>query len=161
MRSLNKVMLIGHVGQDPESRTTTGGNHVVNFSMATSRQWNNEAGQKQEKTEWHRCVAWAGLADIISNYVRKGSRVYVEGSIEYRQWEDKDGNTRYSTEINVREVLLLDSKKSGNSASSPKGPAHDDDDATDFPYGSNAEDPTEDMDDAPKARGKKRTAGKR
>lgn len=110
-RGLNNVQLIGNTGSDPEIRTTSNGSKVATFSLATSRTWNNAAGEKQEKTEWHRCVAWnvkgSGLADIIEKYVGKGDRIYVAGSIEYRQWQDKEGQTRYSTEINVREILML------------------------------------------------------
>src|SRR5947209_16352766 len=110
-RSLNKVMLIGNLGNDPEVRSTTGGNRVATFSLATSRSWNDAGGTKQEKTEWHRCVVWntksSQLADIVEKYVKKGDKLYVEGRIEYRQWQDKDGQTRYSTEINVRELIML------------------------------------------------------
>jgi single-strand DNA-binding protein len=110
-RSLNKVQLIGNLGNDPEVRTTSGGNRVATFSLATSRSWNGPSGDKQEKTEWHRCVVWntksSQLADIIEKYVKKGDKIYVEGRIEYRQWQDKEGQTRYSTEINVREMIML------------------------------------------------------
>ena len=110
-RSLNKVMLIGNLGSDPEVRSTTGGNRVATFSLATSRQWNTPNGEKQEKTEWHRCVVWntkgSGLADVVEKYCKKGDKIFVEGRIEYRQWQDKDNQTRYSTEINVREMLML------------------------------------------------------
>ena len=110
-RSLNKVMLIGNLGSDPEVRSTTGGNRVATFSLATSRQWTTPNGEKQEKTEWHRCVVWntkgTGLADVVEKYCKKGDRIYVEGRIEYRQWQDKENQTRYSTEINVRELLML------------------------------------------------------
>ncbi|HJR42092.1 MAG TPA: single-stranded DNA-binding protein [Gemmatimonadaceae bacterium] len=110
-RSLNKVTLIGNLGADPEVRSTSGGNRVATFSLATSRSWNAASGEKQEKTEWHRCVVWntktSQLADIVERYLKKGDKVYVEGRIEYRQWQDKDGQTRYSTEINVRELIML------------------------------------------------------
>ncbi len=115
-RSLNKVTLIGNLGNDPEIRTTSGGNKVAQFSLATSRQWNSASGEKQEKTEWHKCVAWnqgqrgTGLADIIERYVKKGDKLYVEGRIEYRQYEDKEKQTKYVTEINVRDVILLGGK---------------------------------------------------
>ena len=116
-RSLNKVMLIGNLGSDPEVRSTTGGNRVATFSLATSRQWNSPNGEKQEKTEWHRCVVWntkgTGLADVVEKYCKKGDKIYVEGRIEYRQWQDKDGQTRYSTEINVRELIMLGGGKGG------------------------------------------------
>ena len=110
-RSLNKVTLIGNLGADPEVRSTSGGNRVATFSLATSRSWNSASGEKQEKTEWHRCVVWnskaSTLADIVERYLKKGDKVYVEGRIEYRQWQDKEGQTRYSTEINVRELIML------------------------------------------------------
>jgi single-strand DNA-binding protein len=114
---LNKVTLIGNLGNDPEVRSTNGGNRVATFSLATSRSWNDQSGSKQEKTEWHRCVVWntksSQLADIVEKYVKKGDKLYVEGRIEYRQWQDKDGQTRYSTEINVRELLMLGSPRGG------------------------------------------------
>src|SRR5690349_4718896 len=117
-RSLNKVTLIGNLGNDPEVRSTTGGNRVATFSLATSRSWNDASGAKQEKTEWHRCVVWntksSQLADIVERYVKKGDKLYVEGRIEYRQWQDKDGQTRYSTEINIRELIMLSSRQGGS-----------------------------------------------
>ena len=116
-RSLNKVTLIGNLGNDPEVRSTTGGNRVATFSLATSRTWNDASGGKQEKTEWHRCVVWntktSQLADIVERYVHKGDKLFVAGRIEYRQWQDKDGQTRYSTEINVRELIMLSSRQGG------------------------------------------------
>ena len=118
-RSLNKVTLIGNLGSDPEVRSTTGGNRVATFSLATSRSWNDASGNKQEKTEWHRCVVWTSknsqLADIVEKYVHKGDKLYVEGRIEYRQWQDKEGQTRYSTEINVRELIMLSGPRGGSS----------------------------------------------
>jgi len=120
-RSLNKVTLIGNLGNDPEVRSTTGGNRVATFSLATSRSWNDASGAKQEKTEWHRCVVWntksSQLADIVEKYVKKGDKLYVEGRIEYRQWQDKDGQTRYSTEINVRELIMLGGGSGGGGRS--------------------------------------------
>jgi single-strand DNA-binding protein len=120
-RSLNKVTLIGNLGNDPEVRSTTGGNRVATFSLATSRQWNDTSGGKQEKTEWHRCVVWnskgSTLADVVEKYVKKGDKLYVEGRIEYRQWQDKDGQTRYSTEINVRELIMLSGRGGGEGES--------------------------------------------
>jgi single-strand DNA-binding protein len=116
-RSLNKVTLIGNLGNDPEVRSTSNGSRVASFSLATSRQWNGPAGDKQEKTEWHKCVAWnakgSGLADLIEKYVKKGDKLYVEGRIEYRQFQDKENQTRYVTEINVRELILLGGRGGG------------------------------------------------
>lgn len=126
-RSLNKVMLIGNLGADPEIRTTSNGSRVANFSLATSRQWNTAAGEKQEKTEWHKCVVWSnrdgagGLVDVVEKYVKKGDKVYVEGSLEYRTYEDKEGQTRYVTEIRVRELFMLSGKGEGASAGAMEG----------------------------------------
>ena len=110
-RSLNKVTLIGNLGSDPEVKSTSGGNRVATFSLATSRSWNDQSGAKQEKTEWHKCVIWnskgSQLADIVEKYVKKGDKLFVEGRIEYRQWQDKEGQTKYITEVNVRELIML------------------------------------------------------
>ncbi len=110
-RSLNKVMLIGNLGSDPEIRTTSNGSKVATLSLATGRQWSSPSGEKQEKTEWHRCVVWntkfSTLADVVEKYCKKGDRLYVEGRIDYGQYKDKEGQTRYTTEINVRELLML------------------------------------------------------
>ena len=131
-RSLNKVTLIGNLGADPEVRTTSGGGRVAQFSLATSRSWNSQSGEKQEKTEWHRCVVWnskvSTLADVVERYLKKGDKVYVEGRIEYRQWQDKEGQTRYTTEINVRELIMLSGRSGGegfegDSASRSRAPA--------------------------------------
>jgi single-strand DNA-binding protein len=120
-RSLNKITLIGNLGADPEIRTTSNGNKVAQFSLATSRQWTSASGEKQEKTEWHKCVAWnarnTGLADVIEKWVKKGDKLYVEGRVEYRQYEDKDKQTRYVTEVNVREILLLGGGRGGDGGS--------------------------------------------
>lgn len=126
-RSLNKVQLIGNLGNDPEVRSTTGGNRVATFSLATSRSWNSQSGEKQEKTEWHRCVVWntktSQLADIVERYLKKGDKAYVEGRIEYRQWQDKEGQTRYSTEINVRELIMLGGRSGAAADGSEEGSA--------------------------------------
>jgi single-strand DNA-binding protein len=118
-RSLNKVMLIGNLGKDPEVRSTSGGNRVASFSMATGRSWTGANGEKQEKTEWHKCVVWnskfSTLADIVERYQKKGDRVYVEGRIEYRQYQDKDNQTRYVTEINVRDLVMLSGRDGSRS----------------------------------------------
>lgn len=106
-RSLNKVMLIGNVGNEPEIRTTAGGKRVAKFSVATNRSFTDRSGQQQEKTEWHRCTAWDRIAEIIEQYVHKGDRIYVEGSIEYSQTEDESGKPRYWTDIVVRDMVML------------------------------------------------------
>lgn len=117
-RSLNKAILIGNVGGEPEIRTVGNGARVAQFSLATGRAWTDQSGAKQEKTEWHRCVVWnngrgSGLVDVVEKYVKKGEKIYVEGEIEYRQWQDKDGQTRYTTEIKVRELMLLGGRAGG------------------------------------------------
>ena len=127
-RSLNRAQLIGNLGADPEVRSTSNGGRVANLSLATSRQWKGASGDKQEKTEWHKIVLWnnkgSNLADIAERYCKKGDKVYVEGSIEYRSWQDKDGQTRYTTEINARELILLSGKgDGGESYSAPKAAA--------------------------------------
>ena len=120
-RSLNKAILIGNLGADPEVRSTSNGSRVATLSVATSRQWKNQAGEKQEKTEWHRVVLWnnkgSNLADIAERYCKKGDKVYVEGSIEYRSWQDREGQTRYTTEITARELILLSGRGDGASKS--------------------------------------------
>jgi single-strand DNA-binding protein len=125
-RSMNKAILVGNLGADPEVRSTTNGSRVATLSIATSRQWKNQAGEKQEKTEWHRVVFWntkfSNLADIAERYCKKGDKVYVEGSIEYRSWQDREGQTRYTTEINGRELILL-SGKGGDGAEAFSAPS--------------------------------------
>ncbi len=106
-RSLNKVMLIGNLGADPDVKTTPSGTKVAKVSLATNRTWNDRSGQQQEKTEWHRLTFWAKLADIVEQYVTKGDRLYVEGRIEYSQTQDESGNVKYWTDINVQEMVLL------------------------------------------------------
>jgi len=108
-RSLNKATLIGNLGADPEIRSTNTGTRVATLSVATSRRWNDRSGQQQEKTEWHRVVCWDKLAEIAERYLKKGDRLYVEGRIEYRQWEGQDGQTRYTTEIRANEMIMLGS----------------------------------------------------
>ena len=121
-RSLNKVMLIGNLGADPEIRSIANGSRVANFSLATSRQWNTQAGEKQEKTEWHKCVVWSrrdgqgGLVDVVEKYVKKGDRLYIEGGLEYRTYEDKEGQTRYVTEIRVTDLVMLSGRSEGAGA---------------------------------------------
>lgn len=110
--SLNKAILIGRLGKDPEVRTMTGGEMVANVSLATSETWKDKSGAKQEKTEWHNLVFYRRLAEIVSQYLTKGSQVYVEGRIQTRKWQDKEGNDRYSTEIIVSEMQMLGSKAS-------------------------------------------------
>ena len=109
MAGVNKVILVGNLGSDPEIRSTTGGQRVANFRMATTRQWNGQDGQKQEKTEWHSIVCWGKLADIVERYLTKGKQVYVEGRLETRSWQDKENAslTRYKTEIICEQMQML------------------------------------------------------
>ena len=116
-RSLNKVILIGNVGSDPEVRAVGTGARVANFSLATSRRWNDRNGQQQEKTEWHRIVAWEkpfNLVDVVEKYVKKGDKLFIEGEIEYRTYEDKEGNTRYITEVRARDIVMLGGRPEGD-----------------------------------------------
>ncbi|SVE16622.1 uncharacterized protein METZ01_LOCUS469476, partial [marine metagenome] len=107
MAGVNKVILMGNLGSDPEVRYTPNGKAVAQFSLATSRQWKDNTGQRQEKTEWHRIVAWGKTAELCGEYLSKGRQVYLEGEIQYRTWDDKEGNKRYTTEINAREVQFI------------------------------------------------------
>ncbi len=106
-RSLNKVMLIGNLGRDPELRYTADGTPVANFSIATSARWRNAEGEMQEQTEWHDVVAWRRLAEIVGEYLKKGSQVFVEGKLKTRSWEGKDGQKRYRTEVVVDNMMML------------------------------------------------------
>ena len=111
--SVNKVILVGRLGKDPETRYMTNGEAVTNFSIATSETWKDKSGEKQEKTEWHNCVAYRKLAEIIAEYVRKGSQIYVEGKLQTRKWQTKEGQDRYTTEIIVDQMQMLGGKSSG------------------------------------------------
>ena len=112
-RGINKVILIGNLGADPELRYTGSGTAVCNLRLATSESYKDRDGNMVENTEWHSVVAWSRLAEICGEYLKKGSKVYIEGSLQTRQWEDKDGNTRYTTEIKAREMQMLDSRGAG------------------------------------------------
>ena len=117
-RGINKVILIGNLGQDPELRYTGSGTAVCNMRLATNESYKDGDGNLVEKTEWHSIVAWSRLAEICGEYLKKGSQVYFEGSLQTRQWEDRDGNNRYTTEVKAREMMMLDSKGSGGYDSS-------------------------------------------
>lgn len=113
-RGVNKVILIGNLGNDPEVRQTPGGATVTTISVATSESWKDkQTGQPQERTEWHRVVFFNRLAEIAGEYLKKGAKVYVEGSIRTRKWQDKDGQDRYTTEIMGNEMQMLDSRGAG------------------------------------------------
>ena len=121
-RGINKVILIGNLGNDPDVRYTSGGSPIANISLATSESWRDkETGDQQERTEWHRIVFFGWLAEIVSEYLRKGSKVYVEGRLQTRKWQDRDGNDRYTTEIVANEMQMLDGR--GGAGEEFAGPA--------------------------------------
>ncbi|MCK4417744.1 MAG: single-stranded DNA-binding protein [Candidatus Latescibacteria bacterium] len=110
--SVNKVILIGHLGADPELKYTPGGRAVANFNMATTDAWTDKSsGEKKEKTEWHRIVVWDKQAEICGEYLKKGSHVYIEGRLQTRSWEDKNGMKRYTTEIVAQRMQMLGAKE--------------------------------------------------
>jgi len=113
-RGVNKVILVGNLGRDPEVRYTGGGTAVANLAVATSESWKDkQTGEKKERTEWHRVVLWARLAEIAGQYLTKGSKVYVEGQLQTRKWQDQNGQDRYSTEIVGRDLQMLDTRGGG------------------------------------------------
>ena len=107
MAGINKVIIVGNLGKDPELRHTPQGQAVANFSIATSESWNDKQGQKQERTEWHRIVVWGKLGELCAKYLTKGRQAYVEGKLQTRSWDDKDGQKRYTTEIVASTVQFL------------------------------------------------------
>ena len=113
MGSVNKVILVGNLGRDAELRYTPGGAAVATINMATTEVWNDKGGQRQEKTEWHRIVLWGKSAESLAEYLTKGKQIYVEGRLQTRQWDDKDGNKRYTTEIRGDRIVLLGSGGGG------------------------------------------------
>src|SRR6267378_4429394 len=119
MGSVNKVILVGNLGRDAELRYTPGGAAVATINMATTEVWNDKAGQRQEKTEWHRVVLWGKQAESLAEYLTKGKQIYVEGRLQTRQWDDKDGNKRYTTEIKADRITLLGGGGGGRGASAP------------------------------------------
>lgn len=119
---INKVILVGNLGADPELRYTQSGTAVATLSVATSRKWKDKENNPQEETEWHRVVAWAQTAENCSNYLSKGSKVYVEGRLQTRKWQDQSGNDKYTTEIIANTVLSLSPRGSDNAGGSFQGP---------------------------------------
>ena len=109
-RGVNKVILVGNLGQDPEVRYMPNGNAVANITVATSETWKDQQGQQQERTEWHRVVMFRRLAEIAGEYLRKGSKVYLEGKLQTRKWQDNNGQDRYTTEVVAEEMQMLDSR---------------------------------------------------
>jgi len=116
MASVNKVILIGNLGRDPETRYTTGGDAVTTLNIATSEQWKDKSGEKQERTEWHRVVLFARLAEIAGEYLKKGRSVYIEGRLQTRKYTDKDGVEKYSTEIVADRMQLLGGREGGGAS---------------------------------------------
>ena len=114
--SVNKVILLGRLGQDPELKYTPGGSPVCNFSLATTESWTDKGGQKQEKTEWHRVVVWGKLAELCNQYLSKGRQAFLEGRLQTRSWDDKEGNKRYTTEILASTVQFIGGASAGAGA---------------------------------------------
>ena len=139
MSSLNKVMLIGRLGQDPEVRYTQSNTAVATLNIATSERYKDANGEFQERTEWHRVVAWSRLAEICQQYLHKGSQVYIEGPLQTRQWEDNQGQKRYTTEIKALQMIMLDSKGGGGGNNSGNAPAGNNADDQGQPMSSNVE----------------------
>jgi single-strand DNA-binding protein len=120
-KDLNKVLLIGRLGQDPELKYTQNGIAVAKFSLATSQQWKDQDGNTQDKTEWHNVVAWRRLAEICAEYLKKGSKVYLEGSLSTSSWEDENKKKHYRTEVVLNDMIMLDSKGAGASGTDNGG----------------------------------------
>ncbi len=113
MAGINKAILIGNLGKDPDLRYTPGGQPVATFSLATSEKWKDKDGNMQDKTEWHNIVVWGRMAELAKEYLAKGRQVYIEGRIQTRSWDDKDGNKRYTTEIVARQMQFLGGRDAG------------------------------------------------
>jgi single-strand DNA-binding protein len=124
-RSVNKVILLGHLGADPEVRYTQSGTAVANMRIATNESYTDRStGERVEKTEWHRVVAWAKLAEIAGQYLTKGRQIYIEGQLQTRQWQDKEGNTRYSTEIRISDLVMLGGRGAAEAAAPAEEPEY-------------------------------------
>ncbi len=121
-RSVNKVTLIGNLGKDPELRYAPSGSAVASFSLATSEQWKDQEGNPQERTSWHNIVIWGKLAEIAAEYLKKGRKVYLEGRLQYRDYEDKSGNKRYVTEVVVNDLVMLGSRQDGSGEKEESAP---------------------------------------
>ena len=119
MGSVNKAILVGNLGRDVELRYTPGGAALANLSVATTEVWNDKTGQRQEKTEWHRVVVWGKQAETLQEYLLKGRQIYVEGRLQTRKWDDRDGNTRYTTEVRADRVVLL-GRRDGDAGGQPE-----------------------------------------
>ncbi len=122
---INKVILIGNLGADPEIRYTQSGTPVATFNMATTRRWKDREGQQQEETEWHRIVVWSRLAEICGEYLNKGSKVYIEGRLQTRKWQDQNGNDRWTTEVVAQEMKMLSPRGEGSGGYGAAGGGYD------------------------------------
>lgn len=134
-RSLNKVMLIGNLGRDPELKALPSGAQVATFSMATSRRWKDKSGEMQEETQWHNIVAWGPRAEFAATYMKKGSRLYVEGRLTHRSWDDQSGVKHYTTEVVVENFVLLDPAPEGARAAGKREPIPPPPEAPEAPSG--------------------------
>ena len=134
MAGVNKVILVGNLGKDPEVKYLDSGVAVANFSLATSESYKNKEGERVNQTEWHNIVLWRGLAEVAEKWLKKGSNVYIEGKIKTRKWEDKDGNTRYNTEILADNMTMLGSKSTSESAAPTTSEKPAADTADDLPF---------------------------
>ncbi len=128
-RGLNKVMIIGHLGKDPEMRYTPSGRPVTNFSVAVSRSWNTSDGERRKETEWFNIVAWGSLAEICNQYLVKGRQVYIDGRLQSRSWEDSEGKRHTSVEINANEMIML-----GGRPTSEENASNQQADEDEFPF---------------------------
>lgn len=125
-KDLNKVMIIGRLGKDPEMRFTPQGTPVANFTVAAGRQWKEQSGEQREETEWFSIVVWNKLAEICNQYLTKGSRVYIEGRLQTRSWDDESGQKRFRTEVVANDMIILDKGNGGESFTSDEGGSYDD-----------------------------------
>jgi len=132
MSGVNKVIIVGRLGSDPEVKTVSGGNTVARLSVATSETWNDRDGNKQERTEWHRVVVWGKLADLCGKYLSKGRQVYLEGRLQTRSWEDQQGQKKYTTEVVAQTVQFLGGQGMGAGAQSGQGASSDSGFSQDF-----------------------------
>ena len=130
-RGLNKILIIGRLGRDPEMRYTPSGRPVTSFSVATSRSWNTSEGEKRVETEWFNIVAWGSLAEICKQHLTKNQQVYIEGRLQTRQWEDNEGNKHNSTEIVANEMIMLGDRRETNQSAEE---SHNTDEGDDFPF---------------------------
>jgi single-strand DNA-binding protein len=127
MRGVNKVILVGNLGRDPEVRYTRNGTAVATLNIATTETWTDKDGQRQDRTEWHRVVAWSKLAEIVKEYLSKGQQVYIEGKLQTRSWDDREGNKRYTTEVKADQMVMLGGRRDAGDRGSepPPGPENE------------------------------------